>query len=433
MNIKAGEDGKATVNFNLPTDARYRTLLLEVTAAKEPYRQFIHIPAPDQDFDVSFYPEGGSLMQGAFCKVAFKAIQSNGRSTEVSGVIVDQDGREIGAIKTDHLGMGHFLLLAEKGKSYYAVCRNSQGQSKRFELPTAVNHGFALVARQLRDQIYVSVQKPVGITQNDELYLLAHTRGIVHLIEHLDREKNLAVIPIEIFPSGVLHLILFDAGLHPVSERLVFIHHRDQAQVAYSTDKESYTKRAFVKNNVTVTDRDGRPLAGNFSVFVTSDREVQPDSTANILTQLLLTSDLRGHLENPAGYFKNTPQSVHALDLLMCTQGWRRYNAAEFTQGRFSNPAFPLELGSEISGAVKSVLLGRPVEGVEVTAMSFTGGYFNSAHTDREGRFYLPAKELPDSTQFIVSAEPKRGMTRVDLVLDKEPFPERTIPMDHRP
>jgi TonB-dependent SusC/RagA subfamily outer membrane receptor len=112
----------------------------------------------------------------------------------------------------------------------------------------------------------------------------------------------------------------------------------------------------------------------------------------------------------------------------MRTQGWRRYNVAELAHGRFSRPTSPLEIGAEISGIVKSVLLAKPVENMEVTVMSLKGNYFDNTQTDKDGRFYLRGGELPDSTRFIVSAIPKRGMTRMELLIDGETFPERTLP-----
>ena len=46
----------------------------------------------------------------------------------------------------------------------------------------------------------------------------------------------------------------------------------------------------------------------------------------NILTSLLLTSELRGRIENPAYYFMNdNPGAENALDYLMLTHGWRRF------------------------------------------------------------------------------------------------------------
>ena len=426
MNIKMDKDGSASVQFNLPATSRKRILLLEVIASQNPYRQFIQVPTPDDDFDVSFYPEGGSLMQGTFSKIAFKSMKSNGQSADISGTIYDKAGTEIRTFKSDYLGMGSFPLLTEKGKTYYVICQNDKGQSKRFDLPAAVEHGYSLSVTMMKDKLYVTVLKPAEAMQSDDIYLLAHTRGSVHFVNRWNHEKNL-IIQQEPFPSGVLHLILFDAGLNPVSERLVFINNPDQAQVSYKPDKDNYATRSLVKTRITVTGSKGHPITGSFSVAVTSDKEVQADSISNILTQLLLTSDLRGTIENPAYYFQNTTASALALDLLMCTQGWRRYNIAELAQGRFSRPASPLEMASEISGTVQSVVLGKPVKNIEVTMMSLQHDFLEKTKTDKDGRFYLRGIEWPDSTRFIMSAVPRKGLIIMELIPDRESFPERTL------
>jgi len=382
---------------------------------------------PDDDFDLSFYPEGGDLLLGTPCKVAFKAMKSNGQATQVSGTIYNQDSVEIATFKSEHLGMGSFTFLAQKGERYVALCQNDLGQSKCFELPEAVNHGAALSVTQARGNLCLSVQKPAEAIQDDTLYLFAHTRGMVHLIELWDGQKNLEVISKDWFPSGVLQLVLFNTRLQPLSERLVFIHHDDQAQITYQLDKESYAKRSMVKNRVTVMDEEERPLVGNFSVAVTSDRAIVHDSGINILTYLLLTSDLHGYIEDPAYYFQNVPESEWALDLLMCTQGWRRYHTAAWAQGHFVEPEIPVELDAEIRGTVKNGSSGNPVEDVEVIATSFTGGYFQSAQTDLYGRFCLPIGGFPDSTLFMVSIGSKKSASRMELSLEQEHFAKRSL------
>ncbi|MCL2727298.1 MAG: hypothetical protein FWD56_02840 [Bacteroidales bacterium] len=383
-------------------------------------------PSVDSDFDVSFFPEGGSLMAGTVCKIAFKAVKSNGQAVDVIGTVYNESGEEVGSFISSHLGMGSFHLLPQKGGRYYAVCENSLGQSAVFDLPTAQDYGYALSVNQFRGIIHVSVVKPVDAALNDELYLLAHTRGMIQLIEPWDHSRNRVAIPQELLPSGVLHLILFDSQLNTLSERLVFVNNHDQAQVSFSTDNEHYAARSLVKSRVTVTDIDGMPLEGSFSVSVTSDREVTPDSAANILTQLLLTSDLRGHIENPAYYFGNTMESIQALDLLMLTQGWRRYHTAEMAQGRFRQPTFPLELGVEVSGRVQTPQ-GVAVKDVEVSVATTTLSYHNTVQTDSLGRFQLSINEFADSTRFVVTAQPPKDRTRLELLLDAESFPNRTI------
>jgi len=370
-------------------------------------------------------------------------MNSDRRSADISGTVYEQAGKEIKEVKdfkTEHLGMGSFPLLAEKGKTYYAVCQDGKGKSKRFDLPAAVDHGYALSVNRTKDKIYVTVLKPADTKQNDSLYVLVHTRGIVHFTDRWDNEKNYIVLQSDQFPSGVLQLVLFDANLNPISERLVFINNNDQAQVSYRSDKENYTTRSLVKNKVNLTDGEGQSLTGSFSVAVTSDREVTPDSTSNILIGLLLTSDLRGNIENPAYYFTPQPptpqppkggvsplQGVGGLDLLMCTQGWRRYNMAEVAQGNFAKPKVPIETLPEISGIVKDDLLGTTAKNMEVTIMSLKDEYFDKTKTDKDGRFSFRGIEAPDSTSFTVRVKMKKTTTAKNLIIDKEKFPKRTL------
>ena len=417
--------GDTQASTSQPSPKGKGVLLSEVVSGKNPYRKNSRIPKLITDFDVSFYPEGGSLLEGTFCKVSFKAMKADGQAIEISGIIYDQDGNEVREIRTEHLGMGSFRHVAEKDKTYYAVCMNNKGQMKRFDLPVAKEKGVALAVNSVGDKLFVKAQKPAGIIPDDEFYLFVHTRGIVHLAKLSDNEKDLVVFQKEMFPSGVLHFMLFNSHMNPVSERLAFINNDDQAMVSYQHDAENFTPRSLVRSTVTVTDQDGDPLTGNFSVSVTSDREVMIDSTTNILTQLLLTSDLRGHIENPAYYFRKSPESDHALDLLMLTQGWRRYDMAKVAKGQYTYPSTPIEDGSEISGTVKRLFLGRPVENAEVTLLSHDG-YYDKTKTGKDGRFSFDCN-MPDSTRFIVSVVPKKGNTRMELTLDEETFPKKTI------
>ena len=433
MRIDAGSDGIASFNFTPSNSPKGRlsgagdVILLEAVVFNYPYRKFIRVPTPDNDFDVSFYPEGGSLLQGTSCIVGFKAMKSDGQAAHISGVVYDRGGNEIQSFESEHPGLGRFMLHARKGETYYAICQNDKGQSKRFELPASIDYGYALTATLCENNIVVSMLKPAEYTQSDDLYLLAHTRGIVHFVDLLSHNNPRVVLPTELFPSGVVQLMLFNSDLNPVSERLFFINHQDQAQVTYQPDPENFTHRSLIKNSVMLRGSDGEPLTGNFSVSVTSDSEVTPDSTSSILTQLLLTSDLRGHIENPAYYFQNKRTSAYMLDLLMLTQGWRRYDMAGLAQGRYSGPAMPVEIGPTISGTVKNMDFGRPVANAEVTAVSITKGFIHSVQTDRQGRFDLPVNEFPEGTTLVVSAE-NRGLLRLELTLDKETFPKRTLP-----
>jgi hypothetical protein len=425
MNVKT-DDNVASVSFDLPSTTLKRVMLLEIEKAQHLYRQFISIPVPDNDFDVTFYPEGGVLLEETLVEVAFKALKSNGKSSEIIGVIYDNYGKEITSIKSNYLGMGVFGIHSEKGKTYYAICTNEKGKSKRFDLPPAYKDRYALCVKQRKDNLYISVLKPAAMTQQDTLYLLAHTRGVVYYADMWPNEKAIVIAPSDLFPSGVLHLLLLDTHLLPLSERLVFIHNDDQARVDFRTDKDNYAKRSLVRTEVALTGMNHEPLFGNFSVSVTDDREVITDTCNNIPASLLLTSDLRGYIERPASYFSNNASSSNKLDLLMLTHGWRRYDVPALISGTLSRPTAALEAGAEISGTVKNNLTGKASTGIEVTIFATNQKYFDRTKTDQKGRFYFINCDLPDSTQFIVHADPKRGLRRIDI--NRESYPERTLP-----
>ncbi|MDR2146668.1 MAG: hypothetical protein LBE91_09460 [Tannerella sp.] len=435
MNINSNEmkalevkpDGTAGVNFKMPVNASKRVMLLEADDPLYPARQFIQIPASDTDFDVTFYPEGGSLLQGVGCRVAFKALMSNGRPANVEGVLYDQHGNERGKISTGYMGMGSFIVIPEEGTSYYMVCTNDGQKTKRFELPAALKEGYALSVNN-KNNIYVSVLKSATDDRHETLYLLAHVRGTVYYSERWDESREFIALPKKQLPSGVLHLVLFDAGLNPVSERLVFVNNDDQARLTYENDQKSFVVRSPVNSRITLTDHDGNPLSGSFSVSVTADNAVTADTVSNILTHLLLTSDLRGNIENPAAYF--TDDRSMELDMLMMTQGWRRYDIVAMAKGQFAHPAIPIERSAEISGEVKGGLfLNKPSRKAKVSIVSSGASCFDLLETDSEGRFSYKGCDQPDSTEFIVRVVSKSNTKHVMLHVDADTFPEWTFPI----
>ncbi|HAL81778.1 MAG TPA: hypothetical protein DCO83_05705, partial [Mucilaginibacter sp.] len=119
------------------------------------------------------------------------------------------------------------------------------------------------------------------------------------------------------------------AKYQPLNERLVFIDRHDSLNIQFRPDKPRYNARESVALQIKVTDRNGDPVSGNFSFAVTDDAQVKIDSldSENIITRMLLTSDLKGYVEQP-GYYLNskTSEAWQALDNLLLTQGWVGYD-----------------------------------------------------------------------------------------------------------
>ncbi|MDR2039847.1 MAG: Plug domain-containing protein, partial [Bacteroidales bacterium] len=422
------DEGLSNFSFEFPHDQKQRVMLLDATYENNPFRQYIRIPFPDDDFDVSFYPEGGSVLYGTTGRIAFKALQRDGTEIDVSGEVYDSRGNEITRFKTDVRGMGQFMMKQEPGETYDAVCTNSKGESRRFRLPAAQNTGYVLSATWGREHLKVNVLQPESQKTGDTLCLIVHTRGIVQDARIWENTSEPLVFPKDFFLSGVSHLLLLTKEMVPVSERLVFVHNDDQAKVEGKTGRGSYPVRTPVEYTVHITDETGEPLIGNFSVSVTDGHEVTVDTTMNISTTLLLTSDLRGNIPDPGYYFREKGHlSVYSLDLLMQTQGWRRYDTERIIKNDLLYPDTLLQKGYVVSGTVRN--RNRPVDGALVNILAIHGNYTGMSYTDRNGRFYLSNGDLPDSTAFIVQATSQGKNQNLELILDGVSYPERKIPV----
>ena len=429
--IRTDDDTVSRFASRLPAESELRVLSVETAKSRE----FIPIPYPHGDYEVSFFPEGGNLAAGTDCAIAFKALTSAGMPEKVTGQILDSAGNIYASLESAHDGMGKFYLTADEAIKCYALCTNEKGLEKRFELPPVRRGVYSLNTETSGDTVFISILRSADIADMQELFLVLHTRGIIHYAEQWDSNYSTVSFDRRDFPSGILQVILFDAEMNPLSERLVFCLNKDQALAKFITDRQNYEKRQQVLADIRITRADGTPCSGSFSVSVTDDSDIKQDTSVNILTSLLLTSDLKGYINNPGYYFDETnPMADYALDLLMMTNGWRRYDIPEVVAGQFRKPAFPPKLGMEISGSVRTLIMGKPVEKATVAAFSWETGYFDETLTDSYGRYAFRGIEFPDSTRFVIQALNKSGKPGVELTIDNDLFPRvEKIPLTFKP
>ena len=389
------------------------------------------------DFDVAFFPEGGNVVEGFFCRVAFKALNSNGYSATVTGEIINENGTKITSVETLHAGMGVFGYTPATGKRFFLKCRNETGVEKQFELPQPDPRACALTAAQQNKKILIGLHQSAHHPENP-CYLLAHCRGEILYFEKWNSQTGYIIFAEEDLPAGVIQFILFDEQMNPLSERLVFSKNFDGAKVDFQTDKPAYEKREKVTvtikppltppeegNAPSLSERAGgeaEPNFSHFSVAITDDHDIAIDSTTTILSSLLLSSELKGYIENPAWYLQDNRVSATALDYLMMTHGWRRYNIPEVVKGNLDEPHIPFQTNRKISGRVKSLTSSRPLVNSEVTVLSKEGDFISTL-TDENGAFQFDDLTFPDTTSFFLQALGSKGSSNVELVMDGDSFP----------
>jgi len=292
------------------------------------------IESIQENIDLQFFPEGGYLVSGLRSKIAFKAINGSGKGIYVKGDITDQYGNIITSFESFHLGMGSFFLKSVKGKTYYANINQKNDKRIKIRLPDVSEKGLAMaVDNTSADAISVLIQANEALLKDNkgEIFLVLQAGGLIYYTAY-GNFNNIspisATIPKKELPAGIAQLTLFNGEGNPECERLVFINPNNALQVKFETDKKAYKPREKVHLDISVIDSEGHPAEGNFSLAVTDAGQVinLEKNSDNILSNLLLTSELKGIIEQPAFYFiKNNARSETALDHLMLTQGWRRF------------------------------------------------------------------------------------------------------------
>ena len=371
------------------------------------------------DYEVCFFPEGGYLTEGVKSKIAFKALNKDGTSESITGELVDNDGNRIIETSAVFAGMGLFDFIPEASKAYFLNCKNQNGYERRFKLPDA-QKTYSLIVNNQNKRFLVEINKSPTIAEKP-LYLLVHYKGEVLYYAPWDHSNKFISFPYEQFPSGVIQLILFDGQMNPLSERLIFNKIDDQSDVDFSSDKSAYQRRENVLAKINVTDTEGIPLSGHLSIAVTDDGDVAPDTLHSILSSLLLSSELKGYIEAPGYYLQDDTKAAFALDLLMMTHGWRRYDVCKAIKGDYMLPETGYEVEKVISGSVTNRVGGRPVANSEVSLFS-SNGIIDQAEADANGLFSFNV-DYADSVTFFVQAKNQRRGTNLALTLHQETFP----------
>lgn len=421
--IQATTSNEGKISFQAVIDSKDPSLKVLDISIDDPalkYRTKFFLPQSNNDFDVQFFPESGSLIANNLQTIAFKAIGTDGLSMNVTGKIYAKDSTEIADISTFHNGMGRFIMQAQPDDSFYAIVTNDKGVTKRFDLPKVAPEGVVLHLSNSRGRIVYEISN-LSQRPNSSLYMMAHARGKMLIMQQLDNLSG--QIMESSLPNGIITFSILDSLANTLCERLVFVKNPITNQLNVVGNKAVYGKRDSVFLSLSLSGGPEKSLYGNFSVSVTDSKLVKKDTLAdNIWTNLLLTSDLKGYLEQPNTYFTGNENLYREkLDVLMMTQGWRRFSTSNIVKGIFPSSKYFMEIGQALSGKVLNIL-NKPSKNCDIFAFSPARKIIRIEKTDSLGMYLINGIDFPDSTTFLLKAKKKKTIGDVEIIPDKDEF-----------
>ena len=423
---KTDENGWISISLPDLKSPAARRIEVEFDDPQYTYKRTFHLPVFTNDFDVKFFPEGGALLSIPHQNVAFKAQGADGFSKEVEGFLFNSKGDTLTNFRSEHNGMGIFTMNPVDNETYYVTVRTNDSITKRFDLPAIEPKGISIAMSHYKQEIRYEIQKTEATEWPQKLFLLAHTRGKLAILQPINPKRTFGKMNDSLFTEGITHFMRIDEQGNALSERLIFVPDHKPNQWQITADQPTYGKREKVSLQIAAKDNEGNPVEGTFSVSITDRKSIQPDSLAdNILSNLLLTSDLKGYVEDPAYYFLNQDaRTLRSIDYLMMTHGWRRHKMENVLRTPSLNFTNYIEKGQTISGRIMG-FFGANVKKGPICVLAPKYNIIATTETDEKGQFIVNTS-FRDSTTFLVQARTKKGFAGVDILMDPPQYPVAT-------
>jgi hypothetical protein len=383
-----------------------------------------------KEIDLQFFPEGGTFVAGVENKLAFKAVDKNGKGIPVEGKIVDKNGNSITTFKSAFKGMGNIDFTPKEREKYTAQAFFTDDISVKVELLVPQIDAVKLTVNpndsvKIQFQISRNSVQPEN-SQKNEYLLIGQTGGQVCFRKQIALTEKTTRFEVDknLFPTGIVKFTLFDNEMIPNCERLVFVNHRDFVKIEIETDKPDYLTREMVQLDIKAFTNAGKACQANLSMSVYNpENSLETEKyPKNILTQFLLDSELKGTIEDPAFYFKDDSIStLQALDNLMLTHGYRYFEWKEIKENKLPEIEYQPENSIQLRGQVKNWLTEKPIKNSNVTMMFVKSQLaVHNQKTDSLGNFVFSDMFFMDTVYVSLQAGNKKERRNNWIELDNK-------------
>ena len=371
--------------------------------------------------NVTFYPEGGHLISGLENRVAFAVTDEDGAHIETEGYL-EAGGRRLCDVRTLREGRGVFTCTPETERLTLHLT-NSKGNERTFRLPEAEQEGCTICADiTAADVINVNILASPKYREQKMGLITMHGGQVKRFDElaSIGLEQRITISKTEL-GNGVSQVALIDSVGRIIANRMVFVCQNPNVRRIDIQLQNGYLKPY---GKITLTARTAPNC--RFSLAVRDYHSLVDGWQADLASWLLLSSDLKGYIEN-AKYYVEADDEEHrrAADLLMMVQGWQRYDMSRMGSGEPFKLTYPLERSLFFEGAIrKSKKKGSgSIEGVSLWATYMTARnnptdsmvYEDMCLTDGSGRFQFKVPDFYGERDVVMRPEKNNKLLQFDF------------------
>jgi hypothetical protein len=309
-------------------------------------------------YDAQFFPEGGDLVAGLRSKVGFRVTDKSGKGISFRGAILDERNDTVTRFKPVRFGIGSFEFTPSASK-YRAVIVDDRGNRSTVALRDVKENGYVMKLTETADGITIDVSASAQ-ENNFPVYLFVQCRQsiVVKDVRTVQQGKTSFRVKKSDLPAGITQFTLFDHNYKPTAERLFFTRPTQRMTIEGKTEIVAYNTRSRVKLKVNSSSN------ANVSVSVYKNDSIPSPAGVDLYEYLWLTSELKGNIESPEYYFNTSDTTVtRAIDNLMLTHGWRRFNWNDALNTKNTFAYEPEFRGHIIRGKVTDIA-GQPANGI---------------------------------------------------------------------
>lgn len=419
--VKTAVDGK----LDIPFRAEYgdaKLIIAFENKEQAPIEKIFKLPKAAAENSIQLFAEGGSLLAGTLNKIAAKALRPNGLGIAAKTYIITAQGDTAAIIVTNSLGMGASPIFIEAGTAFRAVTQFEDSSVKESALPEIATSGYGIQvnngnAAKLFAQLNISADQQDG----GELYFVIQYLGRPYYVSKQLANKSELIFSVakDELPNGVLTISILNGKLQPIMERPVFISKTTSylpLKTALSTPATGTRQQVTVSLETGDSNDSVRHALLSAAVINTAKVNEATAGAGNILSNLLLSADIKGFIETPGYYFQEDVKT-NEIDNLLLTQGWRKMDWITADTAS-SEPSFLPEKGISIRGQARKLGRKAPASGAAITLVS-TKSFMDFIDTvaNENGDFVFEDLVFPDSIKFLITAKNEKGKNNIDIIV----------------